>query len=106
MFSFSLSSQIEYIVGKQWNAEYNKWLCDFCVYKDGFKYNYMSKINWQREIRKLPRKYDWYSISKHPDLAWDIIQANPDKPWSWNPRSRITTKGECPFGIIYHEIQI
>ena len=79
MFSFLLSSQIEYIVGKRWNTEYNKWLCDFCKYIDGFKYHYMSKVKWDRELKKLPRNSVWGYISSHPDLTWDVIQVNPNK---------------------------
>ena len=176
--SGSISSQIEYIVGKYWNLEYNKWACQFYNYYYGFKYHYMSKVNWSRELKKLPRDcdyryifnhhnltfdivhanpdkkwlwlgvarnsnvtwdiiranpdldWDWHSVSRNPNVTWDIIQTNPDKlwdqteisqnpnitwdiiqanpkyPWNWNPRSRITTKGECPFGIVSRLTQI
>ena len=50
----SLSSQIEYIIGKRWSVEYNKWLVDFCKYSNDFRCHYMSKVNWRRELRMLP----------------------------------------------------
>ena len=176
-----LLKQIEYISGAKWNQEYNKWLVDFWVYgiyRADFKYHAMSKVNWTRELKKLPKKcgvwrasshpdltwdiiqanpdyprdwqgisvnpnitwdiiqanpdypWDYYTMTGNPNITWDIIQANPDKPWDWvgiainpnitwdmfqanpdypwdwNPRSRIPTKGECPFGGVYHIIQI
>ena len=68
----TISGQIEYICGSRWNAEYNKWLVDFCKYKnhrDGFKYHYMSKVNWYRELTKLPKYCDWSNISEHPNIT-------------------------------------
>ena len=82
---FSLSSQIEYIVGHRWNAEYNKWLDDFWL--NHFIYHSLSRVNWTRELKKLQHNIvnciNTYGISSHPDLTWDIISANPDKPWVW-----------------------
>ena len=71
----SLSSQIEYIVGKRWVVEYNKWLVDFCSYSGSFKYHDMSKIKWSREIKKLPKNCSGYynSISCNPNITWDVI---------------------------------
>ena len=82
-FSLSLSSQIEYIAGAKWNMEYNKWLVNSYEYYFGFRYHKLSKIKWQREIRKLPKHSDWDSISSHPNLTWDIIRHNPKCPWTW-----------------------
>ena len=74
-----LSSQIEYIVGAKWNLEYNKKRADFYYYKFLFNYHNMSKINWNREIKKLPKRYHPYYVSCHPDLTWNVIQANFEK---------------------------
>ena len=114
MFSGSLSCQIEYIVGKQWNAEYNKWLIDFCKHKR-FKYHYMSKINWHREFKKIifdPFRSCFISMLEHGDLPYyyikncamsddimaditvnpnitlDIIKSAPHRLWNWQNISR------------------
>ena len=43
----------------------------------------MFNVNWRRELNKLHDNYNSYYISHHPDLTWDIIQANPDYKWNW-----------------------
>ena len=37
---------------------------------------------WFSFILENPR--NWYNISCNPNITWDIIQNNPDKPWVWD----------------------
>ena len=30
------------------------------------------------------KDWDWWSISKNPNITMDIIRDNPEKPWDWN----------------------
>ena len=75
-----IASKIDYICGKRWNDEYNAWLTTYHKNIYAYKYHYISKINWTREIKKLHvyANYNWYCISSHPNITWDIIQANPN----------------------------
>ena len=86
MFS-SLSSQIEYIVGYQWNEEYNnkRFNIDKILYHNCKCYSYhrLSKVKWMRELTKLPKSYEDWCISTHPDVTLDIIRANPTYKWNW-----------------------
>ena len=74
---FSLSSQIEYIVGRLWNIEYTEWYKMFYNQNNLFMHHALSRINWVRELLKLHKDYRTPYISSHPDFTWDIIQANP-----------------------------
>ena len=29
------------------------------------------------------KPWDWYGLSCNPNITWDIVQANPEKPWYW-----------------------
>ena len=33
-------------------------------------------------------KWDWNAISQNPNITWDIVANNPDKPWYWYAISR------------------
>ncbi len=40
-------------------------------------------------IQDNPDKpWDWLGISRNPNITWKIIQDNPDKNWSWYNISR------------------
>src|SRR5690348_154197 len=32
--------------------------------------------------------WDWYWISRNPNITWEIVNSHPDWPWSWNGLSR------------------
>ncbi len=35
-------------------------------------------------IKLSPDKpWDWFWISRNPNITWDIIKSNPEKPWNW-----------------------
>ena len=34
--------------------------------------------------------WGWIHLSCNPNISFDIIQENPDKPWNWNSISRKT----------------
>ena len=40
------------------------------------------------EILKQDKPWDWYGISRNPNITWDIIKENPEKPWNWCYLSR------------------
>ena len=47
------------------------------------------ETNWNQYYfkfieRKSNQILNWFNISKHPNITWDIVEANPDKPWCWS----------------------
>ena len=51
----------------------------------------IAQCDWILSILNDPtfeRHWNWYSLSKNPQVTWDIVQANPDKPWDWRWLSR------------------
>jgi hypothetical protein len=56
--------------------------------KDEYKNRYSRPIDpkttWG-ELKNTPANNvnKWGCISKHPNVTWEIIQNNPDKPWQW-----------------------
>ena len=36
----------------------------------------------------LDKPWDWFWLSSNPNITFDIMEANPDKPWSWYWLSR------------------
>ena len=70
--SGNISKQIEYIAGTRWNMKYNKWLADFYNFKPVIRYHNMSKINWDRILKKFDStKFgNLYFVTLHPDLTW------------------------------------
>ena len=40
-------------------------------------------------IEKYPNKpWDWFYISKNPNITMEIIEKYPDKPWNWRVISK------------------
>ena len=37
-----------------------------------------------KTLSKINRVFRADSISKNPSITWEIVLANPDKPWNWN----------------------
>jgi len=37
--------------------------------------------------RNLDKQWDWYSLSCHPIITWEIVERNPEKPWNWSALS-------------------
>jgi len=51
----------------------------------------IAQCDWILSILNDPtfeRHWNWYSLSKNPQVTWDIVQANPDKQWDWGCLSR------------------
>jgi hypothetical protein len=46
---------------QEWSTEYFQFILDH------------PDINW-----------DWYAISRNPNLNWDVVQNNPNKPWNYS----------------------
>ena len=44
---------------------------------------------------------DWVYISKNPNLTWEIIQQNPDKPWDW---SMVSSNPNITWEIISNQL--
>ncbi len=40
-------------------------------------------ITWDIIQANPDKPWNWYCISYNPSIAWDNIQANPDLPWNW-----------------------
>ena len=46
-------------------------------------------LRWIQFILDTPDKdWDWESISRNPNITWDIIRDNQDKPWNWSALSK------------------
>ena len=41
-------------------------------------------ITWEIIQANLDKPWDWNWISDNPNITWEIIQQNPDKPWDWS----------------------
>ena len=79
------SAFADYYKGRMpfWNDEYNKWVLDKDInYTKGYIYHQLSKVNFHREFKKTYLKNLW-CMSKHPNITWDIILANPDINWHY-----------------------
>ena len=42
-----------------------------------------SEYFWNEFVLKHEDKIDWSWLSLNPNITWDIVKENPDKPWSW-----------------------
>jgi hypothetical protein len=40
-------------------------------------------INWEIMEANPDKPWDWYGISSNPNITMEIIQNNLDKPWDW-----------------------
>ena len=39
-------------------------------------------ITWDIVQANPDKPWNWYYLSKNPSITWEIVQANPDKDWS------------------------
>ena len=44
--------------------------------------------NWNKYFFEQVNKYsnkswNWDSLSRNPNITWDIVETNPDTPWNW-----------------------
>jgi hypothetical protein len=44
---------------------------------------------------KYEDKLDWETLTRNPNITWDIIKENLDKPWEWDLLS-------CNENITFH----
>ena len=44
--------------------------------------NEIYKLVWDK-LSDSKYKWNWYTLCRNPIIAWDIVQANPNKPWNW-----------------------
>ena len=48
------------------------------------QWKYQGKSPLEKLLERYPAKeWDWYWLSKNPNITWEIVQAHPDKPWKW-----------------------
>ncbi|NDE18139.1 hypothetical protein EBZ80_24790 [bacterium] len=40
-------------------------------------------ITWEIVAANPEKPWNWYWLSRNPNITWEIVAANPDKPWSW-----------------------
>ena len=40
-------------------------------------------VTWEIVKDNLDKPWNWDYLSMNPNITWDVVQANPDKPWSW-----------------------
>ena len=57
--------------------------------------NEESEKNFFKFIKSNPDKpWNWYEVSRNPNITMEFIEANPDKPWDWREISRNDFKKE------------
>ena len=52
-----------------------------------WNFYYLSKnpnITWDIVEANPDKLWNWYGLSKNPNITWDIVEANLDKDWNWN----------------------
>lgn len=52
--------------------------------RSDIKYQIVSKKFENRLDTPAPELWDWYNLSKNPNITWNIIKNNFDKPWNWH----------------------
>ena len=45
-------------------------------------------IAWEIVRANPDKPWDWFHLSCNPSVTWEVVQANPDKPWRWDVLSR------------------
>ena len=70
------------------------------------KKNYFDCL-WEKylsqAIKTFPKNFwNFDMLTKNPNITWDIVQANPDKPWCFFGYQKIQTS----HGILSKKIQI
>ena len=51
-----------------------------------WNFYYLSKnpnITWDIVEANPDKLWNWYGLSKNPNITWDIVEANHDKDWNW-----------------------
>ena len=46
--------------------------------------SYWNSYYWNEFVLKNENKVDWSNLSLNPNITWEIVNANPDKPWDWD----------------------
>ena len=60
-------------------------------------------ITWDVVNSNPDKPWDWFWLSRHPNITWDVITSNPEKPWDWSCLSRnitwdmVTSNPEKPW---------
>ncbi len=45
--------------------------------------SYNPNITWEIIQENPDKPWNYFELSKNSNITWDIIQANLDKPWNW-----------------------
>jgi len=45
-------------------------------------------ITWEIVYSNPDKPWNWYYLSSHPNISWEIVCSNPDKPWDWYELSK------------------
>jgi len=43
-----------------------------------------TRYYWNEFVLKNENKIEWKYLSKNPNITWEIVKDNLDKPWNWN----------------------
>ena len=68
----------------EWTRGYWKFICDNQNKVSWCSWYSLSKnpnITWEIIRENLDKPWNWWELSRHPSITWDIIQKNSDKPW-------------------------
>jgi hypothetical protein len=46
-------------------------------------------MNWFQQIIFENKPIYWLGLSMNPNISWEIVSSNPEKPWRWHGLIRI-----------------
>jgi hypothetical protein len=56
-------------------------------------------ITWDIVLANNDKPWDWYGLTRNHIITWDIISTNPNKPWDWGALSSTTSSLIIPTNI-------
>ena len=56
-------------------------LCEYTLYQC---LSLNPNITWEIVQANSDKPWDYTSLSKNPNITWEIVQVNRDKPWSYH----------------------
>ena len=50
---------------------------------DWYELSSNPNITWEIVLTNLDKPWSWWWLSEHPNITWKIVLTNLDKPWHW-----------------------
>lgn len=51
---------------------------------DWYKLSSNPNITWEIILNNLNKPWNWVEVSKNINITWEIVHKNPDKKWCWS----------------------